>query len=159
MAELLYTAFGDVVEGIELAQPEAPDAPAPAALAQTIVLDFNDGWWVSWWRRTRGYKAFSEKFYAMIAGETQTFMAEFKTFPPGAYNAQLEAILKSFLDQGRNIAIEIGNSRDDKAHLQDLALTAEEKRRRTVIETVLGDLKDVAGGAQAAAKQAEVTAK
>jgi len=156
MAVLLYTSFGDVVEGIELAQPEAPEAPAPAALAQTIVLDFNDGWWVSWWRRTRGYKAFSEKFYSMIAGETQNFMAEFKTLPPGAFNAQLEGILQSFLEQCRNIAIEIGKSNDDKSHLQDVALSTEEKRRSSVIENVLADLKEAVGEPQDEAPQVDV---
>ena len=113
---MLYKAFGNAVEGIELAVPEVPDAPAPVALAQTIVLDFNDGWWLSWWRRTRGYKAFSERFHAMIAAETKDFVAQFKTVPAADLTAQLQDTLQGFLDQCRDILFEIGSNDKQRLH-------------------------------------------
>lgn len=141
VAELLFTAFGEAVEGIELALPEAPDAPAPISLAQTIVLDFKDGWWRSWWRRTRGYKAFSERFYKMIAAETQDFLAQFKTVPPRDYSARLQAILMEFLDQSREIAFEIAVGGSAKDQLKGPVLHGEGKDRRTAIETLIADLR------------------
>ena len=148
VAELLYTSFGEAVEGIELALPEAPDAPAPVALAQTIVLDFKDGWWQSWWRRTRGYKAFSERFYAMISAETEDFLAQFKTVPPRDFNAQLQAILTSFLDQSREIASEIGSGSTDKDHLKGPVLSIEAKDRRLTIDRLIAELRDQVGNLQ-----------
>ena len=143
IAELLFRTFGEAVEGIELAVPEPPDAPAPVALAQTIILDFNDGWWRSWWRRTRGYKAFSQQFYQMISAETADFIAQFKTVPPRDFTAQLQAVLTEFLDQSREIAGEIGAGQRDRDRLQGPTLGADEKQRRVVIEEVLGDLRDL----------------
>ena len=148
VAELLFKSFGDAVEGIELALPEAPDAPAPVALAQTIVLDFKDGWWQSWWRRTRGYKAFSERFYAMISAETADFLTQFKTVPPRDFNAQLQVILKAFLDQSREIAAEIGNGSSDKDHLKGPVLSAESKDRRLIIDNLIAELRDQVGKLQ-----------
>ncbi|MEO6301160.1 MAG: hypothetical protein ABIV25_16005, partial [Paracoccaceae bacterium] len=153
VAELLYTSFGDAVEGIELALPEAPEAPAPVALAQTIVLDFKDGWWRAWWWRTRGYKAFSERFYAMISAETQDFLAQFKTVPPQDFNAKLHDILWSFLDQSSNIAAEIGYNRSDKDHLEGPVLGADEKNRRAVIDSLIADLRDQVANLQKEVKQ------
>ena len=152
VAELLYTSFGNCVEGIELAPPVAPDAPAPVSLAQTIVLDFNDGWWRSWWRRTRGYQAFSERFHAMILAETQGFMATFRTVPPSDFNALLEGALKDFLDQCREIVAEIGNSGKDKDQVQRLGVGTEVAGRKRMIETLLTDLRD-----QVALTQKDVT--
>ncbi|MCE5975114.1 dynamin family protein [Sinirhodobacter sp. WL0062] len=140
VAELLYKSFGNAIEGIQLSIPEAPDPPAPVMLAQTIVLDFNDGWWVSWWRRTRGYKAFATRFYGMISAETADFMAQFKTIPPQDFNAQMEAVLKGLLDQCHDLLFEIGSSRGNKEHLQSLLLNGEERDRREVIDSLLETL-------------------
>ena len=118
IAELLYKSFGEAVEGIELALPEPPDAPAPVALAQTIILDFKDGWWRSWWRRTRGYKAFSDRFYQMISAETYDFIAQFKTVPPRDFTVQLVAVMKAFLDQSVEMATEIGAGRGQRDQLE-----------------------------------------
>ncbi len=141
IAELLYTSFGEAVEGIELALPEPPEAPAPVALAQTIILDFKDGWWRSWWRRTRGYSAFSKRFYEMISAETRDFIAQFKTLPPQDFTAQLTAVLQGFLDQSREIACEIGAGRSDRDHLGGPVVSAEDQRRRQLIETLISDLR------------------
>jgi hypothetical protein len=156
VAEFLYTAFGDAVEGIELSLPEAPEAPAPVALAQTIILDFNDGWWVSWWRRTRGYKAFAEKFHGMIAAETRDFMAQFKMAPPVEYNGTLEATLSRFLGQARDIVAEIGASQagasqGGKDRLQSLAQAGDARARRIQIDDLLAELRLLVEQSQAEA--------
>ena len=141
VAELLFKSFGDAVEGIELAVPEAPDPPAPVALAQTIALDFKDGWWRSWWRRTRGYKAFSDRFYTMISAETEGFLGPFKSVTPQEFNTQLQAILTTFLDQSRDIASEIGHSHGSKDDLKGPVLTLEDRSRRATIEALTADLR------------------
>ncbi len=142
VAELLYNTFGEAVEGIELAPPVAPEAPAPVALAQTIILDFNDGWWRSWWRRTRGFAAFSDRFYKMIAAETEGFIAQFKTVPPRDFTARLESILREFLDQSREVACEIGFSDGGRDELKGSILGVDEQYRRSVIDGAIGELRD-----------------
>lgn len=140
-ALLLYTHFGDAVEGIELVVPELPDAPPPVLLARTIALDFNDGWWVSWWRRTRGYKAFSEKFHGMIAAETQDYMAEFKNLPPAVLHAPLRGLLADFLGQAGAIVQELADSAVDQAAAIRALPGSSLRDRRQAIEAVLADLR------------------
>ena len=141
VAELLFKSFGDAVEGIELSLPEAPDAPAPVALAQTIALDFKDGWWRSWWQRTRGYKAFSDRFYAMIAAETEGVLGPFKSATPQEFNTQLQGVLTTFLDQSRDIASEIGHGHASKDALKGPVLNLEERSRRASIDALITDLR------------------
>ena len=140
IAEVLYTSFGEAVEGIELALPEPPDAPAPVALAQTIILDFKDGWWRSWWRRTRGYRAFSDRFYQMIAAETQDFIAQFKTVPPRDFTAQLVAVLQEFLDQSVEMASEIGAGRG-RDTLKGPILSLDDQDRMQRINALMVELR------------------
>ncbi|MEM9910731.1 MAG: dynamin family protein, partial [Pseudomonadota bacterium] len=71
LAELYSSMFGEAVEGIQLALPEPPDIPPPVSIGQTIALDFNDGWWMSWWKRLRGYDAFARQFNELISAETE----------------------------------------------------------------------------------------
>ncbi len=147
-AVLLFDMFGESVAGIELALPEAPDAPAPVALAQTIILDFNDGWWQSWWRRTRGFKAFSERFYAMISAETEDFIAQFKTIPPREYTAQLQHVLQDFLDQSREVALAISLGQAEAVAGNGAMVSATEKDRRLALEALLADLRGVVTNSQ-----------
>ena len=141
IAELLYTSFGDAVEGIELSLPEPPDAPAPVALAQTIILDFKDGWWRSWWRRTRGYRAFSDRFYQLIAGETEDFIAQFKTVPPRDFTADLVAVLQDQLDQSVEMAREIGEGRGQRDTLKGPIMSLDDQNRMQGIQDLIVDLR------------------
>lgn len=145
-AVLLYDSFGEAVSGIELALPDVPEAPAPVALAQTIILDFSDGWWQSWWRRTRGYKAFSEKFYAMIAAETEDFIAQFKTIPPRDYTAQLSGVLREFLNQSREIALAIGQGQAEAAAGNGALVSAGTRAQQAALVAVLADLRALVQG-------------
>lgn len=142
-AVLFHETFGEAAGWIELALPEAPDAPAPVALAQTIILDFNDGWWQSWWRRARGYKAFSEKFYQMIAAETDDFIDRFKTQPPRDYTAQLLAILRDFLEQSKAVAGSIAAGQADVAAEKSAILGGRAREQRQALEALLSNLRDL----------------
>ncbi len=141
IAELYFKAFGTAVEGIELNVPEVQEFPAPVTIAQTIALDFNDSWWVSWWRRTRGYQAFAKQFHALVSAETQDFMEQLKTVQTSQINEQLIATLDAFFEQNRDIMIEIGSSKGDADGLQRICLGKEESKRLELIEGLIADFK------------------
>lgn len=141
IAELYFKAFGKAVEGIELTVPEVQDLPAPVSIAQTIALDFKDGWWVSWWRRTRGYKAFAKQFNALVLAETQDFMSQLKTVQTAQIRAQMMETLNAFLEQNRDIMIEIGSGHEDTEGLQRKCLRSEPHDRQDRIETIIAGLK------------------
>jgi hypothetical protein len=139
VAGLLYDNFGDAAGEIELALPQAPEAPAPVALAQTIILDFNDGWWASWWRRARGYRAFSERFARMIADETDEFITQYGSEPPRSYAAQLMAVLDEILGQGQQIAATLAEGRG----MADGKGISGAQGQRQAIEALLADLRGI----------------
>lgn len=141
IAELYFKAFGKAVEGIELSVPDVQDLPAPVTIAQTIALDFKDGWWVSWWRRTRGYKAFAKQFNALVLAETQDFMTQLKTVQTAQIREQMLETLNAFLDQNRDIMIEIGSGHDTTEGLQRKCVGTEAQSRLDQIETIIAALK------------------
>lgn len=144
IAKLYFKAFGSAVEGIELNVPEVQEFPAPVSIAQTIALDFNDSWWVSWWRRTRGYKAFAKQFHALVSAETQDFMAQLKTVQTAQVRELLMETLDAFFEQNRDIMIEIGNCKGDSEGLQRICLGKEESKRLEKLDHILADLKHYA---------------
>lgn len=141
IAELYFKAFGKAVEGIELSVPEVQDLPAPVTIAQTIALDFKDGWWVSWWRRTRGYKAFAKQFNALVLAETQDFMTQLKSVQTAQIREQMLETLNAFLEQNRDIMIEIGSGHEDPEGLQRKCIGPEMQSRLDRLETIIAALK------------------
>lgn len=141
IAELYFRAFGKAVEGIELSVPEVQDLPAPVSIAQTIALDFKDGWWVSWWRRTRGYKAFAKQFNALVLAETQDFMTQLKTVQTAQIREQMLETLNAFHEQNRDIMIEIGSGHETAEGLQRKCQGPETQSRLDQIETIIAALK------------------
>ncbi|WP_300030422.1 dynamin family protein [uncultured Roseobacter sp.] len=129
IAEFYFRAFGKAVEGVRLSVPETPDLPAPVSIAGSIALDFNQGWLTSWWRRTRGYKAFSRQFSDLISSETAEFLGGIKGDHTAEVTGRLCEVLAAFMAQNRDILFEIGDSRGDKAGLETLCLGADEARR------------------------------
>lgn len=112
VAMLYAKTYGAAVEGIQMAPPSLPEIPAPVALGQTIALDFNDGWWISWWTRIRGFNAFAKRFQNLIARETEDFMTQVK----GAQTSRLQDIarekLQDFFAQHDEILHELGTEAD-----------------------------------------------
>lgn len=141
IAQLYYNAFGTAVDGIELNVPEVQEFPAPVTIAQTIALDFNDSWWVSWWRRTRGYKAFAKQFHDLVSAETEDFMNQLKTVQTSQIQEQVIGTLDAFFEQNRDIMIEISSSKGDAEGLQRICLGKDEAKRLEQIEGVIANLK------------------
>ncbi len=142
VAELYFSAFGKAVEGIELSVPEVQEFPAPVAIAQTIALDFNDGWWVSWWRRTRGYKAFAKQFNTLVTAETEDFMTQLKSVQTAEIQKQLLDTLDAFFLQNQDIMLEIGtSSQGNPDGLQRMCLGDDEYKRLEQMDELILKLK------------------
>ena len=112
VAELYVHAFGNHIDCLQLTSPTVSQLPAPVTLGQTIALDFNDGWWMSWWKRIRGYDAFAQQFRQLIHGETEDFMTQIKTTQTALVGRQLLSTLKEFFENQRDILSEIAMSAD-----------------------------------------------
>lgn len=138
IAGLLHQGFGSAVEGVQLALPQIPDVAAPAALGQTIALDFNDGWWASWWRRTRGYRAFADKFRSLIQGETEDFMIQLKSVQVADTRARFLARLQGFFDEQRDILAEITDAQggDLRQRFSDQELDAQARTSRAALDVL-----------------------
>ncbi|MEO3416665.1 dynamin family protein [Roseovarius sp. CAU 1744] len=107
VATIYARTFGEAVEGIQLGMPAPPHIPAPVALGQTIALDFNDGWWVSWWKRLRGYEAFAKQFRQLISAETEEFMTQLKSEQSDLVCHQFVSVLREFFINHKDIFAEI----------------------------------------------------
>ncbi|NIZ61526.1 hypothetical protein DL239_11105 [Sedimentitalea sp. CY04] len=139
-AGLLYEGFGSAVEGIQISVPEVPAVPSPVALGQTIALDFNDNWWSSWWRRTRGYKAFVKSFQQLICGETEDFMNQLKHVQTADTRAGTLASLKVFFDEQRNILMEIADYSQQDRNVHDLFTGQGYQDQQKITQTALSTL-------------------
>lgn len=120
LAQLYCDAFGSVVHGIQITVPAAPNIPSPVALGQTIALDFRDGWWVSWWRRTRGYKAFAKRFQQLITAETEDFMTQLKSVQALEVREEALGSLNAFLEEQKSILHELGTRSSSSEDVQDI---------------------------------------
>ena len=144
VAHLLYRGFGPAVEGIALAVPDVPPLPSPVALAQTIALDFNDSWWATWWRKTRGYKAFAKQFSALIRAETEDFMTQMKEVQTADIKRALRAELSGFLDDQRDILKELMSGAQRRGQTEALFTDADRQERQKALETTIATLRRLA---------------
>lgn len=130
--------FGPAVEGIQMAPPTLPEIPAPVSLGQTIALDFNDGWWVSWWNRIRGFNAFSKRFHNLIYRETEDFMTQLKSGQTDQVRALMTSEMTGFFEQHKDIIkeISIGPQQD----LQELFSGHEQGERQAALEEIINTL-------------------
>lgn len=140
LAELYYSAFGAAVGGIQMSVPMAPEIASPVALGQTIALDFKDGWWKSWWRRTRGYRSFAKKFQSLISGETEDFMNQLKTVQTAELRNQAMGILAEFLEEQHDILFELGSSGQARGDVQNLFIDRSEVERQDMLQSALEHL-------------------
>lgn len=149
VAVLYANTYGHSVEGIEMTPPILPSLPAPVSLGQTIALDFNDGWWISWWNRIRGFNAFSKRFQNLIAQETEDFMSQSKEILTSQVYDVAQAALLDFFEQQNDIMKEIGSGarRDD---LQKLFQSGEEGQKRADLEALIDQFKTLQSRSNAA---------
>lgn len=141
IAGVLVRGFGQAVEGIQIGIPDVPQTPPPVALGQTIALDFNDGWWVNWWRRKRGYAAFAKQFKQLIASETEQFMAQMKQDQTEDIRIALLTRLKAEFDGYRNILYDLIENASADRDLQAELSGDEERRQRELLDDALTTLR------------------
>lgn len=144
VAELYSQAFGEAVEGIQLSMPTKPAIPAPVTLGQTIALDFNDGWWVSWWKRLRGYEAFAKQFRQLIAGETEDFMVQLKSAQTDLVCHEVTRAMEQFFEEQKDILGEIHAGAAGGDAVRGLIAQGEEPEQAAAFESVLGTLRGIA---------------
>ncbi|WP_319826036.1 dynamin family protein [Thalassovita sp.] len=147
IAELLYAGFGDSVEGIRIAIPEVPKAPPPVALGQTIALDFDNGWWVNWWRRRRGYDAFAEQFRSLINTETETFITHVKSEQVTEVRDAIRQRLSAEIEHYRNLVSDLLSRKTPDVASAGL-LGQERDRRAALMEQVVNALEPMAQQSQ-----------
>jgi len=144
IAELLVRGFGDAVEGIQIGIPEAPDTPPPVALGQTIALDFNDGWWVSWWRRKRGYSAFAKQFRQLIASETEQFMEQMKSEQTDDIRAAIMGKMRAEFEEYRNIFSDLIENSNSGQDMPEGFSSEDERKQREDLQGALSVLQQYA---------------
>ncbi|MBO9474214.1 dynamin family protein [Shimia sp. R10_1] len=151
VAVFYANAFGSAVEGIQMAPPNLPEVPAPVALGQTIALDFNDGWWISWWTRIRGYDAFSKRFQNLIARETEDFMTQAKDVQTSQMRDLARAQLHGFFVQHTDILRDIGAT-SAGAQLDSLLQNGAEGQKRGQLQTLTTEFERLLAERDAEAK-------
>lgn len=98
-------AFGLSPEVRSIAPPPLPAAPAPVNLGQTIALDLRGGWWSRFWRRQRGYEAFSEDFSRLIHEETKPVVDTLHHQSAAPFSRALRSTLAEFIQGQRTIVL------------------------------------------------------
>lgn len=144
IAALFYKAFGPAVAGIQMSVPKSPDLPAPVSLGQTIALDFKDSWWLSWWRRTRGYQAFSKRFNKLIHAETEDFMVQLKSVQTALVREQFRAVLTDYLEEHEDILFDLATQPGGARDVQDLFIDRDEVERQEELQSTLDTLSQYA---------------
>lgn len=145
IAEIYSGAYGGAVAGIQLAAPKPPSTPAPVTLGQTIALDFNDGWWVSWWQRLRGYETFAEKFRQLIADETEDFMLQLKKVQANELCGNLQSTLQCFFEEQKDILTDIGSSATSSAEVKAAISLGAHMSQPEALDSVLARLEAYVG--------------
>ncbi|MCF6233711.1 MAG: dynamin family protein [Rhodobacteraceae bacterium] len=141
VATLYGQAFGPAVEGITIAAPTAPHIQPPVCLGQTIAMDFKDTWWKSWWRRKRGYGAYTQDFHAAIKQETAGFLADLKFGQADAMRLAAVQGLTAFLDEQRQILADLtGRGQINQADAQQLFTGNSSAERAKALASTLQSL-------------------
>ena len=105
--------FGLPAEAPGILPPPIPAAPVPVGLGQTIALDLRGSWWVRFWRRQRGYQAFSEDFAHLIHEETLPIVETLQTDCALPFSTALRAALAEFVQNQRDIVLGLATAPDN----------------------------------------------
>lgn len=103
ISALYQTAFAADGDGPRIQPPPLPEAPAPVGLGQTIALDLRGSWWARFWRRHRGYEAFSEDFARLIHEETRPVVDTLQQQCATPYAQAVRDSLARFIEDQRAI--------------------------------------------------------
>jgi hypothetical protein len=114
--------LGGVTPGI--AAPLLPTAPSPVGLGQTIALDLRGSWWARFWRRQRGYEAFSEDFARLIHEETLPIVEALQRDCATPFSQSLRDTLSSFVQGQRDIVLGLVLHHEEAAPLTPVPPTA-----------------------------------
>ncbi|WP_323771895.1 dynamin family protein [Antarctobacter sp.] len=105
ISALYQHAFGLATDGPSIAPPPLPTVPAPISLGQTIALDLRGSWWARFWRRQRGYEAFSEDFARLIHEETKPVVDTLHHQCAAPFTDALRKTLADFIQGQRDILL------------------------------------------------------
>lgn len=105
-------------EHFEIEAPVAPKVPPPAIIGQTIALDLQTNWWKGWWKRRKGYRAYSDSFYQLITAEVEPILTDLKETQTGEVRDLALGKLNEFLEEQRSLLK--GISSQSRISMQDL---------------------------------------
>ena len=102
ISRIYADAFDLDAETCAIDAPPMPTISPPVALGQTIALDLSGGWWTRFWRRQRGYDAFSEDFSKLIFEETLPVVNALRHDNADPFVASMRAAIDDFLTTQRD---------------------------------------------------------
>ncbi|MCV3273122.1 dynamin family protein [Roseobacter sinensis] len=145
LATLYAQAFGLGPDQMTVAQPPAPDVPAPVTLGRTIALDLNGSWWKRWWLHRRGYKAYAASFHDLIKAETDPFVDELRDdLAQGIRSTALEAF-DSFLAEQHSVFLSLDEmAQADPAEMRDRMAAAAPSQSTELLRKTLDILSEYA---------------
>ena len=111
ISALYQAAFELHGQDTRIAPPPLPSARPPVALGQTIALDLRGSWWTRFWRRRRGYEAFSEDFSKLIHEETVPIVATLRAQNAEAYSEAMCGALRDFICEQKEIVSGLAEAR------------------------------------------------
>ena len=107
MTQVYVEGFALDRDAVRLQSPSAPRVPSPVLLGQTIALDIKGSWWKRWWQRRRGYDTYAGDFIEMIRAEIDPILTGLKDEHVGGVRVDAEAALARFLDEQREILVDV----------------------------------------------------
>lgn len=138
-------AFNVPVDGFSIEHPNVPAFPAPVSLAQTIALDLQSTWWKRWWKRKRGYRAFTGDFYDLIKAEVDPIINEMKGGQMELIHEAARKVLHDFVTDQRNILLDVTAKADVSAgDLDNLFGVKAQKERDKILSDIFSELEALA---------------
>jgi len=129
------------VDNFKIDPPSAPTVPAPIAIGKTIALDLQSNWWKGWWRRKRGFRAYSESFHKLLMDETEVIISDLKVTQTDSLREQARQHLRDFLDDQAAALLDVSNKASISIpDLNKLFGIAEQERRRELLEMFFEEL-------------------
>jgi len=143
LGALYGSAFG--TEGSYQVEPPAlAHIPPPVAIGQTIALDMRGSWWRSWWKRRRGYAAFSAEFFDMIVAETDPIIGELRDTQSELARNEMLAVLREFLAEQRLLLLSLIDAGESGEAGEMLGTGVTSERFKAIKQTIGTALQDAA---------------